>query len=627
VFNNSFGLGSQPGSRTGVSPISLDAIEEVQVNLAPYDVRQAGFTGAGINAVTRSGTNDISASAYHLFRNQNFLGDSARGNFVPRGDFTYYQTGLRVGGPLIKDKLFFFISGEVERERRPATTFRPNNGGETVGDDVSRVLRSDLEGLSNFLRDNFGYETGPFEGYDFNTEANKLLARFDYNISDKQTVSLRYNLLQSFTDVPISNSSSLGFGSRRPSLDAFTYQNSNYKVQENIHSVIAEWNASIGNNLSNNLIIGFTSQNEDRADFDDEPGTVPTFPLIEIQEQGRTYIAAGYEPFTPYNQLSYTTFQLSNNLTYFTGAHKITAGVNLERFSFRNVFFPGSQSVYVFSSLADFYADANAFLANPNRDTAGIDLTRFQLRYSALEGGAEPVQPSRVTYAGLYLQDAWRVSSTFDVTVGIRVDVPFFENTGFRNAEVETLSFRSDEGETVGFATDQLPDPNPLISPRVGFNWNASGDNRTRVRGGSGIFTGRPAFVWISNQVGNNGVLTGFTQVDGTNQFPFNPDPTAYIPANPVLPSSYELALTDPEFRFPQVWRSNLAIEQKLPGGLIATVEGIFNRDVNAIKYYNANLAPAEGQTFAGLDDRARYPGFGLSGSDRNDAQIGRAHV
>ncbi|TAE53259.1 MAG: TonB-dependent receptor, partial [Bacteroidetes bacterium] len=609
-FNSSFGLGGQPGDRTGVSPISLDAIEEVQVSLAPYDVRQAGFVGAGINAVTRSGSNEVSASAYYLTRSlgsKDLLGDSARGVYVPRGNFNYYQTGLRVGGPIIKDKLFFFVSAEVERNALPATTFRPNEGNEPVAGSVSRVLKSELDDLSSFLSSNFGYETGPYNNYNLNTTADKLLARVDYNLNDNNKVSLRYTYLNSGQDVLISNSSSLGFGARQPSANAFSYQNSNYTINEDIQSVIGEWNANFGNRASNNFIIGYTYQDEDRGDFgdDDAKNTAPTFPLVEIQENGSNYISFGNEPFTPYNQLSYSTFQIADNFTYFANSHKITAGFNVERLQFRNVFFPGSQSVYVYNSIEDFYADANASLAG-TRDTSTTTLRRFQLRYSALENGAEPVQPTKVTYTGLYLQDEWQISNNFNVTAGVRVDVPIFGQTGFRNEAVESLNFVDDAGETTKFATDKLPNANLLVSPRLGFNLNVTDDGSTRVRGGTGIFTGRPAFVWISNQIGNNGVLTGFIQSDNTRKYPFSADPTQYIPENPTLPSTYELALTDPNFRFPQVWRSNLAIEQKLPLGLIGTVEVLFNRDVNAVKYYNANL-PLTDTAFAGPDDRPRY--------------------
>jgi hypothetical protein len=241
-FNNSFGLGSgsNPGGRTGVSPISLDAIEQISVNVAPYDVRQGNFTGAGVNTVTKSGTNEYSGSAYYFFRSNDNVGTQAGENTFNPGDFTYKQIGFRVGGPIIKDKLFFFASFEDETEARPGTTWRANRG-EPIEGNVTRVLASDLDQLSGFLRDKFNYETGPYEGYDNETLGTKFLVKLDYNINDKNKLSLRYNHLNSSTDVLMSNSSSLGFGSRNGRPEALTFQNSNYSIMENIRSVVAEF--------------------------------------------------------------------------------------------------------------------------------------------------------------------------------------------------------------------------------------------------------------------------------------------------------------------------------------------------------------------------------------------------
>lgn len=613
IFNNSFGLSGQPGGRTGVTPISLDAIEEIQVNIAPFDVRQSGFIGGGINAVTRSGTNNFSGSVFYNVQNEKFVGKKAKSFDVPTQNFDTKQYGFRLGGPIIKNKLFFFANAEFDRRSEPATTFRANNGGEAVAGSVTRVLRSDLDQLSLFLREKFSYETGPYQGYNNETSGDKFLMKFDYNINDRNKVSLRYTHLNSERDVLTSNSSSLGFGNRRTNSNALNYQNSNYIQFEKIRSVIGEWNARFSNKLSNNLIAGYTYQNEDRG----SRGTF--FPLIEIQQGGASYITAGFEPFTPNNRLNYSTWQLQDNLTYYSGKHTLTAGLNIEKFDFTNVFFPGSQSVYVFRSLNDFYRAANAYLANPNQTTAPDTLRRFQLRYSALPGGAEPVQPTRVTYSGAYLQDDWQVKPNFKLIYGLRVDVPVFENTGFENTSVKGMTFRDPAGNPLRVSTAQLPDANPLWSPRVGFNWDVTGNKDFQIRGGSGLFSGRPPFVYISNQIGNNGVLTGFTQVDNTTNFLFNPDPRRYVPSTPTLPSSYELALTDPDFKFPQVWRTNIGIDKRLPWGLVGTLEGIYTKAVNDIQYLDINQKAAA-QSFAGPDNRPRYPGSGLSGNALNNA-------
>jgi hypothetical protein len=602
-FNNSFGLAGQPGDRTGVSPISLDAIEQITVNIAPYDVRQGNFVGAGVNTVTKSGTNEFKGSFYALYRNEDLVGKKAGEFDFNPGTFNYNQLGLTFGGPIIKNKLFFFASFERERLTEPGTTYRANEGGETVEGSVTRVLKSDLDALSTYLKNSFSYETGPYQGYDHHTDADKFLIKLDYNLNDKNKISLRYNFLNSETDVLLSNSSSLGFGTRRSNLNGLNFQNSNYSIFENIRSLIGEWNSRISNNMANNLIIGWTYQNEDRG----SKGTM--FPFVDILNGGSVYTSFGFEPFTPSNQLSYSSIQLQDNFTIFKENHTFTFGVSAEMYESKNVFFPGQQSAYVYNSLADFYTDANDYIANPDRTVSPINLRRFQVRYMAQPGVSEPVQPLKVLYAGIYAQDEWKAAANLRFTMGLRVDVPFFENTAYFNPNVPAMNFRDEGGQTVKYSTDKMPDSNPLFSPRIGFNWDVFSDRKTQVRGGSGIFTGRPAYVWISNQIGNNGVLTGFLQADNTTAYPFHPNIDKYKPVITTVQvaPTYELALTEPTFRFPQVWRSNLGIDQKLPFfGLIASVEALFSKDFNGLYYINANLPGAQSQ-YTGVDNRPRY--------------------
>ena len=615
LLNNSFGLAGEPGGRTGIAPISLDAIEEVQVNIAPFDVRQAGFVGAGINAVTRSGTNEFSGSAFYTFRNENFTGINAGDVELNReqNQFDNEQYGFRLGGPIIKNKLFFFASVELERRAQPYQELA-NSGNDPVEGNTTRVLESDLIQVSNFLRDNFGYETGGYQGYNLETNGDKYLAKLDWNINDNNKFSIRFTRLDSESDVLISNSSSLGFGNRRTNGRAMSYQNSNYIIFDKITSVVGELNTLFGSKISNNLIAGYTFQNENRG----VRGSGDIFPLIEIQKEGQTYISAGFEPFTPANQLEYTTYQLQDNLSIYLNKHTVTAGLSVERLEFRNVFFPGSQGVFVYNSLEDFYADLNDAKANPNRTTSPVSLRRFQYRYSALPGGAEPVQPTEVTYAGLYLQDEFAVSPKLNLTGGIRMDIPFFGDTGFENEQVLNQTYRTPDGNSLKVSTAKLPDPKPLWSPRFGFNFDVMGDKTFQIRGGTGIFTGRPAFVWISNQIGNNGVLTGFEQIDNTSTRPFTTTPGQFI-ENASTPTSFNIDITDEDFKFPQVWRTNIALDKKLPWGLVATLEFIYNKDVNGINYQNINEETATA-TFAGPDNRPRYPGSGLSGSALNNA-------
>ncbi len=616
-FNNSFGLGSVPGGRTGVAPISLDAIEQVQVNIAPFDVRQSNFTGAAVNAVTKSGTNQVKGSLYYLTRNQDYIGTQAGANAFNPGVSEFANIGMNIGLPIIKDKLFFFGSFEDDGITEPGTNFTANTGGQTVGGTTTRVLQSDLDGLSSFLAQNFGYETGPYQGYDAETPSRRFLGKLDYNLNENNKISLRYSELESSTDVLASNSSSLGFGGRRTNTNALNFQNTNYSILENRSSLVGEWNSTIGSNKSNQLILGYDKSDESRGNRGD------FFPLVDILQDGATYTSFGFEPFTPNNELRYNSFQLQNNFTIYGEKHETTFGLSYERYNSENVFFPGSQSAYVYNSLDDFYADANDFLANPNRTTSPVELRRFQVRWSNIPGLDKPLQPLEVDYTGVYAQDKWRARDNLSITYGLRIEVPVFGNTAFTNAQADQLTFRDADGNAVQYETGKLPDANLLFSPRLGFNWDVNNDRRTQVRGGTGVFTGRPAFVWISNQIGNTGVLTGFERLDDTNARPFNPDPNAYKPQNVTgePASSYELALTDPDFRFPQVWRTNLAVDQQLPFGLVGTAEFLYSRDVNGINYINANLAEPNA-AFTGADTRPRW-----TGSNRINGNIDNAVV
>lgn len=621
-FNNSFGLAGQPGDRTGVAPISLDAIEQVQVNVAPFDVRQGNFVGAGVNSVTRSGTNQFSGSVYYRFRDQSLVGTKAKDLTFNPGTFKYNQVGVNLGGPIIENKLFFFASFEKEGQTEPATTFVARTSTtETPAGNTTRVLASDLDGLSSFLKSKFGYETGPYQGYDFETPALRFLVKLDYNLDERNKLSLRYNHLDSEDDVLVSTSSSLGFGGRRSNLFGLNFANSNYGILENIRSIVGEWNSIISENMANSLIIGYSYHDESRK----QKGAF--FPLVDILDAGTVYNTFGFEPFTPNNELRYSSLQLQDNFTMYLKDHYLTFGVSAERYKSENVFFPGAQSVYVYNSLADFYTDANDYLANPNRTASPVTLRRFQVRWSNIPGQEKPVQPLEVFYAGVYAQDEWQVTKDLRVTAGLRLDVPFFGDTGYQNALADALSFRDENGNTVQYSTKKLPDANILFSPRIGFNWDVLGDRTTQIRGGTGIFTGRPAYVWISNQIGNTGVLTGFESIDNTKTRPFNPDPNHYKPTNVTgaPASSYELALTDPNFKFPQLWRTNIAVDQRLPFDLIGTAEFLYNKDVNGVYYINANLT-APNSSFTGVDNRPRWTSTAASVT-RINANVANAVV
>jgi hypothetical protein len=288
--------------------------------------------------------------------------------------------------------------------------------------------------------------------------------------------------------------------------------------------------------------------------------------------------------------------------------HSITFGGNVEKFHSDNSFYFGIQSAYSYNTLADFFTDANGYLANPNRTVSPVQLSIFQVKYLLQPGQTQPpLQPLDVIYGGAYIQDEWRPKSTLTVTAGLRVDVPRFGNTAFDNPAADALTFREQDGSPVRYNTGALPATTAYWSPRVGLNWDATGDGATQVRGGSGLFSGKPPYVWISNQIGNTGVLYGFTQTNNTTAFPFNPNPDRYKPApTGAAAASYELDVTDQGFRFPQTWRTNIGVDRRLPWGLIGTLDYIYNRDLNAPVYINANL-PAAQSAYAGVDNRPRW--------------------
>jgi hypothetical protein len=593
VFNNGFGLGNQAqaGGRTGSTAISLDAIEQLQVNIAPFDVRQTGFTGSGINAVTRSGTNEYEGSVYSSTRSnrKGFVGTQAGDVTIVPAEFNEVVYGARFGAPIIKDKLFIFGSYERVDQTSPATTWTSTNSPNPSGQ-VSTPTFEQMQGLSNFMQEKFNYTTGPWENFDSKSLSQKFLIKLDWNISDNHKFSIRYVHHDSESDELLSNSQSLGFGNRRTNPDAMSFQNGGYTVQDNARSIVAQLESTFSNNWSNSFLVGYDMQNEPRGQ--QGGGLFPTIDILNgeaipgggFTNGSRTLIGLGLDPFTPGNKLDYSNFHVTNNLTKKIGNHTLLAGVNYERFASNNSFFPGSNGVYVFNSLDQFYNAANESIALNGAPSVVNMPRRFQYRYSALPGGAEPLQIVKSNKIDLYVQDDFKVSDNLKMTVGVRASRISFDNTALENPVITALTFANGEQ----FNTGLMPKPALLFEPRVGFNLNVKGNSNTIIRGGTGVFTGKPPYVMLSNAVGNNGVLTGF--IDAQSGFGFTANPGQYhTPANAQAPSTFDIAVTDRDYKFPQAWKTTLAVEQKLPFGFVGTVEGIFNRNINEIFYYNAN--------------------------------------
>jgi len=612
VFNNSFGLSGTPGGQTNAQPISLDAIEEIQVSLAPYDVRQGGFTGAGINAVTRSGTNELSGSVYRFWRNENFVGKKVRDVEVTQSKFNQSQMGFRVGGPIIKNKVFFFINGEMERRDDPATTMVAKRDTIAKGDNISNVWASDLDKLKNFLVENYDYDPGVYEGFSLNTYNDKFLARVDFNLTNRHKFSIRYNYLKSWREALPSSSNSLG-SSRYPSKNCLIFSNNTYKINNNIHSIIGELNSVFGNTASNNLIVGYTAFRDFRSTNGKE------FPMVDILNNGTTMTAIGTEQYSPNNKLNTDVFQVSDNFTLYKGAHTLTVGGSFEYFKFQNGFTPQFYGYYRYNSLNDFIANAGTSTTAADSSKAPVN---YQLQYSAMKGVAVPMAEIEAMQIGLYAQDEWNVRPNLKVTLGLRVDMPSYPIDLPKNSAIDTLKFMKPDGSAEKIDVSKLPDTKVMFSPRLGFNYDIFGDKSTQVRGGIGIFTGRIPFVWISNQASNNGVMFGNiyeTKAANLKKYAFNADVRRYIPANPTLPATVTINATSNDFKFPQVFRTNLAVDQKLPGGIVGTFEFIYTKDLNAIFHRDANLLLPVGKM---PDGRDSFPAVRKINAKVNNAYV-----
>uniref|UniRef100_UPI004048250C TonB-dependent receptor domain-containing protein n=3 Tax=Roseivirga sp. TaxID=1964215 RepID=UPI004048250C len=614
IYNNNFGLGS--GQFAGSNPISLDAIEEIQVNLAPYDVRLSGFTGASVNAITRSGTNEFSGSAYYFLRNDQMIGDKVGDTRLPIDDSQNQIQGFRIGGPIIKDKLFFFVNYETEEEEIPSFTKRALRPGETPdGLTISRVPAALLQNVSNRLSELYGYETGPFEGYSFASEQERFNIRLDYNINRDHKFSIRYNDYTAFNDVPTNANSTREVtrfrNTSRTGIEAMNFRNTNYTNDRNVKSIVAELNSVLSPTISNQLNIGYTSVADPKRGI---PGD-QAFPFIEVLEPDAGgnllyYFSVGNELFTVGNLLENRVFNITDNLTIFKGRHTFTAGFNFEYMTFDNAFNPVFNGFYRFNSYQSF---EDAII----NKIPGTYPDAFAKSFAFDGSSTPPTDQTKFGQIGIYGQDEFQVNDRLKLTAGLRIDLPFYPIDLPRNELVDDLNkrFVDQDGETVTPDVSAFPKVNPLFSPRVGVNWDVKGDKTMQVRGGTGVFSGRIPFVWLSNQVNGSGVVRGLyglenAQVDAAfgPGWIFNPDVTFGNPTNPSANDLTELNLTDRNFKLPQVWRTNAAIDKKLPFGILGTLEMIYSRDISTPIATNLTLRAPDG-ILNGPDQRPFWNG------------------
>jgi len=569
VNNDVFGLSSSgaPGGQAGTQPISLDAIQEIQVVLAPYDVSLGNFTGAGVNAITRSGTNTFEGSAYFFGRNESTTGKNVLTG-AKSSNFTDNQYGFRIGGPLVQDKLFFFMNAEIGRRAAPLA----NNAGETG----SAISLATAQQIANVTSTRYGYDVGSFTNQDIARENDKFFTKLDWNINDKNQLTARYNYIDAFDDNITRSGTFFNFG------------NNAYKFRNKQNVAIVELRTKFNDRLSNNLIVGYTKIRDQR---DTEGNLFPSVTILGIDGISSNSAEFGSQRSSVANELNQDIFEITDNVKLNFGKHNITLGTHNEFFQFRNLFINNLAGRWTFNTLADYVNNAAP--------------RQVQATVSRIAGNPTPAAEFNAAQLGFYVQDEFEAAKGLRLTFGLRMDLPIFGDKPLRNPIIEA-SFP-------GYKTDRTPSTKPLLAPRVGFNYDVLGDRSLQLRGGTGIFTGRVPFVWLSNQYGNSGMLFSTVDVLGTANpaLRFIADPNNQASAG-TGSNRAEVNLVSEDFKIPQVFRSNLAADFKLPYGIIATLEGIYSKTINNVVYSDINLRPNSGAVLnpiftGGADARLTY--------------------
>lgn len=605
-FNNQFGIGQNVPAQG--SPISLDALEQISVSLTPYDVRQTGFTGASINAVTRSGRNEFFGTAFMTYRDDKMQGTRIGNTFAPLQSLKINQYGFSIGGPIIRNKLFFFVNLEQQKTIQPGPSKVAATPGAPFGSAsyVARPTADSLNMISKYLKDTYGYETGPYQGYSNESNNNKLFGRLDWNINNNHKVNFRYSQVESKVPSQVSTSttnSGISFSgtTNRQSINALHFMNSNYFQEDNLYSGTFEYIGRLGS-YNHSFRASKVHQFAPRS----SPGS--EFPLVDIlQNIGTTqtvYTTFGYEPFTFGNLRDVNTTTLNYDGNYVLGAHNLTGGFQYETSTTKNGFQRFGTGYYVFNSWNDFITNQKPI--------------NYALTYPLTADGSQAFPSFKFSQFSLYLQDDWTVTNKFKLMGGIRLELPSYPGVEEIKTHpmVANLNYAPlpSGGDSTKINTGALPKTQVMISPRFGFNYDILGDRSIVLRGGSGVFTGRIPYVWIVSQSGDAGMLQYLQtyQAGNPNMPSFNPDIKANFP-NPIatpgtsIPSS--ISAMSSTLKFPSTWKSSLAADFRLPLGLIATLEGIYNKDINSVIARNMNLVTPTAMAISGYPDtRAIYP-------------------
>ena len=646
-FNNNFGLSDNlPG---GGSPISIDAIEEMQVVISPYDVRQTNFIGGGVNAITKSGTNTFKGSAYVYHRNENMRGNTVAGNEIAGARDKDRNTiyGFTLGGPIIKNKLFFFVNAEYAKTPTVAVRWRASEDGVGVNEKyLSYASNKDMELVKTHVMEKYGYDTGSYTDFPADQSNVKVLARIDWNINQNNRLAVRYNYTNN-TSWNAPNASSMDGGTRSPygrtSLYSMSFANSMYSINNIVHTVSVDLNSKINENLSNQFLATFSKLDDVRGTNSEE------FPFIDIQDGTGTntqYMALGYELFTWNNAVHNTVANIKDDLVYYTGNHKLTMGLNYEYQMADNAYMRNGTGYYRYASVDDFI------------NGAAPEVVCLTYGY---DGNTNPAARVQFHKAGIYAQDEWNATENCKLTYGLRLDGLFFDNKDLMtNNAILDLTYYDSKGQERHIDTGKWPSASVTVSPRVGFTWNITEDKSLTMRGGTGLFSGRLPLVFFTNMPTNSGIVqyqaqrnanTMVVDKNGKVKLPgyigktYEKDGAQYIdmsqfagglvtdankkattqalldkliamgypstitPETGTKPSS--ISAVDPKFKMPQVWKTSLALDYKFPTSFPFSIsaEGIYNKTVNGVSISDWSMKPVNGFVrWNGADSRPIYP-------------------
>ncbi|MDF2380476.1 TonB-dependent receptor [Nostoc ellipsosporum NOK] len=616
-LNNNFGLNDNPLPGAGNNPVSLDAIDEVSVNIAPFDVRQGNFTGGNIAATTKSGTNTVHGTVYGYMQNQEMVGYDLNGDRAPKVPFKTKIYGASVGGPIIKNKVFFFVNAEKETKPPAAGITWTPTGGSGTGN-VSSVTATDLQRVSDYVK-TFGYDPGVYDRFSpFGNENHKILGKLDWNISQAHKLTLKYSDFKGTQDflpsqsggINGANSSGLVTYGPKFSNRAMGFSGTTYQQEDIVRSGALELNSNFKGRFANQFLVTITKTSSDKI----HPGG--QFPFVDILVGGgdiNNYISVGNEPFNGNNNsVINDIYSVTDNFTYFAGKHTLTAGVSYEYQKVGNMFMPGSQGYYVFSSVDDFVNNRAPRL--------------FSLTY-ALDGSSAVYSANlKIGQLAAYLQDDYNVNDRLRISAGIRIDKPIYPEQPLENPYITNLTTLVDiNGNPTRYSNGEWPKARPLFSPRISARWDVEGNKTLIVRGGTGIFTGRIPFVYLTNIPSTSSMYTFGTLITPTtpganlNNFLFNPSGTAYNPFyNSSLPSSLfpttagtsaqsAFALASKDFKFPQIWRTNVGVDKQLGKNWTLTLDAMYTKDINAVYMFNANQKAPDGTITTGTVTRPRY--------------------